>query len=85
MFDAPVLPEESEKPDLGWQCPTSCGECCYQPGYAFARPYREDGFCRHWSDDGCKLPREKRPRVCLDYLCPEVARNTSGYWGVLTS
>jgi hypothetical protein len=65
-------------PDLGWECPTGCGECCYHPG-DFAKPYREDGFCKNWSDDGCTLPRWERPRVCLDYLCPEVAKNTKDY------
>lgn len=67
-----------------WECPTGCGECCYRPGYKFAKPYREDGYCRHWDDTGCTLPREERPTVCRAYLCPDVARNTPGYWGLMT-
>jgi hypothetical protein len=64
-------------PDLGWECPTSCGDCCYAPGISACEPLK-NGWCKHWSLIGCKLPREKRPQACNVYLCPEVAENTEG-------
>lgn len=67
------------RPALGWECPTGCGWCCVNPEIPECRPLAEGSWCKHHTDDGCGLPRGKRPRDCLDYLCPEVAAHTPDY------
>ena len=52
-------------------CERACGDCCYRPGYRWARPYQEDGACKHLTDTGCDLG-EDRPTVCWEYDCLEV-------------
>lgn len=60
---------------LDVRCPVSCGECCgyWKDVTALERliqeiypQYRE---CPHLSDEGCKLPRNKRPVECTAYIC----------------
>ena len=54
---------------LDFECPTGCGACCHLPGAKICQPYRPDGNCRFLTDSGCRLPREKRPVICREYLC----------------
>ena len=61
-----------------WECPTSCGECCYNPKIKACRPLI-NGWCKHHAKKGCRLSRGKRPWQCRDYLCGEVIRNTPEY------
>ena len=42
------------------------------------RPLK-DGWCKHHTESGCSLPREKRPPECNAYLCPHVAAETPDY------
>jgi len=56
-------------------CPIACGDCCElwsqvpdlwrrrNPG---TRPTDE---CPNLGSQGCRLPRNRRPKACLNYLC----------------
>jgi len=61
------------------RCPVACGVCCDYwkdvPSVAFMQLSKEivgPSFpleCPHLKDNGCCLPRKKRPLECLIYLC----------------
>ena len=54
-------------------CPLQCGMCCDYWQDVFPDPTIPPGDCPHMGDEGCDLPREKRPVECIEHLC-EVAR-----------
>lgn len=58
------------------RCPVSCGCCCDYwkdtPVGLLAKELNPVGYqfeCPHLADNGCRLPRKKRPIECLIYLC----------------
>lgn len=51
-------------------CKIACGECCEEYWYeVFNLEYHPGYSCPHLMNNGCKLPRSKRPKDCLAYLC----------------
>lgn len=52
-------------------CKIACGECCEQYWYeVFGLDHYPGYACPHFTENnGCKLPRSKRPKDCLAYLC----------------
>jgi hypothetical protein len=63
---------------MDWICPTACGDCCLGVEIPECLPLK-DGWCKHHTETGCSLPRDKRPAVCNAYLCPHVAAETPDY------
>jgi hypothetical protein len=66
------------------ECPIKCGYCCCT-GWASVLSLRykfgesENGqVCPHLKEDGCELPREKRPNACVAFLCPLAWHVTAG-------
>lgn len=39
-------------------------------------------FCEYWGDDGCRLPRDRRPSQCLSYTCRTLDESLAGGHGV---
>lgn len=60
-----------------WTCPIRCGECCTHQD--FGPKEVGPGPCRHLTDQGCSLPRTRRPATCNAYLCPEAAAREPSY------
>ena len=57
---------------VGATCPLQCGQCCdYWQDIAslLASTEVRSVSCPNQGDDGCRLPRESRPRECLLYFC----------------
>ncbi len=57
------------------RCPISCGDCCDQWADVDVlwnrnrgQLYRDEP-CPHLGSKGCTLTRNRRPKVCLEFLC----------------
>jgi len=74
-----VLTDDKGQVLFDIRCPVACGCCCDYwkdvPSVAFMQLSKEivgPSFpleCPHLKDNGCCLPRKKRPLECLIYLC----------------
>jgi len=52
------------------KCPIQCGQCCAYWRDVFSEEvWSELIECPHMGPKGCKLPRNKRPDPCIEYLC----------------
>ena len=73
-----VLTDDKGQVLFDIRCPVACGCCCDfwkdVPSIALASLTAEImgpayAECPHLKDNGCCLPRKKRPLECLTYLC----------------